>query len=264
MGTYVLTGSASGIGAATRTALEADGHAVIGVDLRDAEVIADLSTADGRAAALAEVKVACNGSLDGLVPCAGVSVPVPADVTLQVNWFGTEVFLSGLREELAAGDGVSRVVAISSNSTSITPNVPDEAVDALLDMDAATALAHCGEGLIGSALAYATSKTAVARWVRRNAPTPEWAGSGIRLNAIAPGPVETPLLQAGIDDPEAGPMISGLPMPTGEFGSAELIASWITFMLSPAVDFMVGSLVFVDGGLDAMIRPDAWPQSYAI
>jgi len=264
MGTYVLTGSASGIGAATRSRLEADGHRVIGVDLRNAEVVADLATTEGRAAALAQVKAFCGGSLDGLVPCAGVSVPVPAELTLQVNWFGTEVFLSGLREELAAGDEVSRVVAVSSNSTSITPNVPEAAVRALLDMDYATARDLCGEGLIGSAVAYATSKTAVARWVRQQAPSAQWAGAGIRLNAIAPGPVQTPLLQAGIDDPEAGQMIEGLPMPTGEFGSAELIAEWITFMLGPAADFMVGSLVFVDGGLDAMIRPDAWPQSYEI
>jgi nucleoside-diphosphate-sugar epimerase len=49
MGTIVVTGSAGGIGTATRTRLEKGGHRVIGVDVRDAEVIADLSTAAGRA-----------------------------------------------------------------------------------------------------------------------------------------------------------------------------------------------------------------------
>ena len=53
--TIALTGSASGIGAATRAALVAEGQRVIGVDLRDAEVVADLGTADGRAAAIAGV-----------------------------------------------------------------------------------------------------------------------------------------------------------------------------------------------------------------
>ena len=47
--TIAVTGSASGMGAATRAVLEADGQRVIGVDLRDAEVVADLSTAEGRA-----------------------------------------------------------------------------------------------------------------------------------------------------------------------------------------------------------------------
>ena len=53
MGTIAITGSAGGIGAATRARLEADGHRVIGVDVRDAEVIADLATAAGRGAMVA-------------------------------------------------------------------------------------------------------------------------------------------------------------------------------------------------------------------
>jgi nucleoside-diphosphate-sugar epimerase len=48
MGTIVVTGAAGGIGRATRARLEADGHRVIGVDVRDAEIIADLGTAAGR------------------------------------------------------------------------------------------------------------------------------------------------------------------------------------------------------------------------
>src|SRR5690606_18906605 len=55
MRTIVVTGSASGMGAATRAALEADGDRVIGVDLRDAEVVADLSIAEGRRAAVEAV-----------------------------------------------------------------------------------------------------------------------------------------------------------------------------------------------------------------
>ena len=55
MSTIVMSGCATGIGAATRKALEAAGHTVIGVDIRDAEVIADLSTAEGRKQAIADV-----------------------------------------------------------------------------------------------------------------------------------------------------------------------------------------------------------------
>ena len=68
MGTIAISGSASGIGAATRKMLEADGHTVIGLDLRDAEVTADLSTHEGRDTAVAAVLDACDGVLDGLVP----------------------------------------------------------------------------------------------------------------------------------------------------------------------------------------------------
>ena len=60
--TTVVTGSASGMGAATRELLEADGQRVIGVDLRDAEVVADLATPEGRAAAVAEVTELAGGA----------------------------------------------------------------------------------------------------------------------------------------------------------------------------------------------------------
>ncbi len=265
MGTYVITGSASGIGAATRTRLEAAGHQVVGVDLRDAEIIADLSTAEGRSDALAATLDAVTGGIDGLVTSAGVGPPFDAAKTLNINWFGTEVFLTGLHEALAANDAVTKVVAVSSNSTTCNPNVPAEVVDALLAMDEATAVAGVeglGEPAACSAMAYACSKTAVARYVRRNAPTADWAGAGIRLNAIAPGATATPLLQSGLDDDTMGPLIRGFPVPTGDFGTPDQIAAWIEFMLGDAADFMAGALVFVDGGTDALVRADSWPVTF--
>ncbi len=263
MGTVVITGSASGIGAATRTRVEAAGHTVVGVDLRDAEVLADLSTDEGRSAALADVLERTDGVIDGLVTSAGVGPPVNEHLVLDINWFGTEVFLTGLREALAASEGIAKVVAVSSNSTTTSPNTPDELIDALLAMDGASAhaqLEDLGDFVIG--FAYAASKTAVARYVRRHAPTPEWAGSGIRMNAVAPGATMTPLLQGGLDDEMFGPAIKGFPVPTGGFGSPEQIATWIEMMLSDAADFMAGSIVFVDGGTDAMVRADDWPRTY--
>src|SRR5215475_456100 len=67
-----ITGSASGIGAATRARLERAGERVIGVDLRGAEVAADLSTGAGREQAIVGVRRASDGRLDGLVVCAGL------------------------------------------------------------------------------------------------------------------------------------------------------------------------------------------------
>lgn len=61
MGTYAVTGSASGMGRQASEKLRAAGHTVIGVDLRDAEVLADLSTAQGRRAAADEVLTATGG-----------------------------------------------------------------------------------------------------------------------------------------------------------------------------------------------------------
>ena len=74
----------------------------------------------------------------------------------------------------------------------------------------------------------------------------------------------TPLLESGIKDPVFGSAIKQLPIPVGDFGSPDLIAKWIAMMLSSAADFMCGSLVFVDGGSDALIRPNDWPRSFTI
>ena len=88
-------------------------------------------------------------------------------------------------------------------------------------------------------------------------------GQGIRLNVIAPGAVQTPLLKGGDDDPTFGPLTSKLPVPTGR-GTPDDIASWITFMLSPAARFACGAVVFVDGGSDAVVRTDDWPRTFSM
>ncbi|MGI9600909.1 MAG: SDR family oxidoreductase [Acidimicrobiales bacterium] len=260
MGTFAVTGSASGIGAATATRLEANNHEVIGVDLRGADIEADLSTPSGRSQALDDIIERCGGRLDGFLASAGVGPPFDPEVMASVNYFGSQVLLEGLRPVLAA-TGDAQVVAVSSNSTTTQPSVPAELVEAFLagDEDQARALA----ATLGDGNTYASSKTALARWVRRHAPQAEWAGSGIRLNAIAPGATMTPLLQSGLDDDDYGPLISGFPVPTGGFGDPDQIAAWIEFMLcDDGARFMCGSIVFVDGGTDALVRPDAWPDTY--
>src|SRR5262245_33607455 len=72
MSPVAVTGAASGIGAAVRRRLEDAGGTVIGVDVRDAEVVADLATAAGRAEAVAGVRARAGNRLDGLVACAGL------------------------------------------------------------------------------------------------------------------------------------------------------------------------------------------------
>ena len=77
----------------------------------------------------------------------------------------------------------------------------------------------------------------------------------MRLNAIAPGAVQTALFQATLDDPEIGPFVEDFPIPVGRRGTIDDIAEAVWFVLVEAT-FMVGSVVFVDGGSDAQMRPD--------
>jgi NAD(P)-dependent dehydrogenase (short-subunit alcohol dehydrogenase family) len=250
--TVALSGSASGIGRAVRERLERAGQRVIGVDLRDAEVIADLGSPVGRAAATDGVLRAAGNELDGVVACAGLG-PEHRDTAaiVSVNYFGAVAFLDGLRGALGAGHEPA-AVAVSSNSATLSPGADGPLAAACLagDESGAQRLAMEGTG------AYAASKLALARFVRRAAIAASWAGAGIRLNAVAPGATLTPLLQRGLDHPRLGAAIRGFPIPLGGFGEPDRIASAIAFLLGPDAAFCCGAVLFVDGGSDALLRPD--------
>src|SRR5439155_19300492 len=89
--TVAITGSGSGMGAALAARLEANGDRVIGIDVKNAEIEADLSTVEGRAAAIERVGELSGGALDGLVTLAGLAgLPErPASLLISVNYFGT-------------------------------------------------------------------------------------------------------------------------------------------------------------------------------
>ena len=233
---------------------------MLGVDLDmsppgTAEVGADLSTPAGRAQVITAAQDRWGGELDRLVLCAGVGTTVPdPELIVSVNYFGSAVLLDELRPSLAAGDTPAAVVT-SSNSVTAVPGIPEKLIDACLagDEDAARALAT------DPVMAYVGSKLALARKVRRDATGEAWAGRGIRLNAVAPGATLTPLLQAGLDDPDQGRLIREFPVPLGGFGDPDQIASVLAFLVSSDAGFVCGSVWYVDGGTDALLRPDDWP-----
>jgi NAD(P)-dependent dehydrogenase (short-subunit alcohol dehydrogenase family) len=259
-GTYVVTGSASGMGAAVVQRLRAAGSRVITVDLRDADVVADLSTPTGRRNAVEAVLEASDGCLDGAVCAAGLGPRPGLERTiLEVNYLGVTELLEGLRPALARS-GSAKVVVIGSNSTTTTPMVPGRAVRALLDGDLDKA---CSRLLrvkrMAPAHAYAASKLAVTHWTRLRATEPAWVGEGIHLNVLAPGAVMTAMLRDQLAGPEAK-NVQRFPIPVGHFGDPDVLAQWAEFMLSPAADVVVGAVVVVDGGTEALFRARDWPR----
>lgn len=254
MSLIAITGAGSGIGAATAAAFRAAGHRVLGVDIRHAEIEADLSTADGRAAAVARLIDCSAGALDGLVLCAGLGAQVePPSKIVAVNYFGVVALLDGLRETLARGNAPSAVVvsSVASVQLSFEKNPLGAALEAGDEAQLAAILAGAGER--AGQLAYAGSKNAVTVAVRRR--VVDWARAGVRLNTVAPGAVETPLLQAGLDDARYGQAIREFVAPIARRARPDEIASMILYLMGPQAGYIHGAQFVVDGGVDALSRP---------
>ena len=254
MGTYVITGAASGIGHAIKRALVADGHQTIGVDLQESDIRADL--ADGRqlAAAVAEIQRRAPHGLDGLVPCAGVGAENPNKALIpRVNYFATVDLVEALMPALEKRGGA--VVLICSNSATLVP-YEDGYLQALLDDERDQAIGFA-ETLAGFQL-YGGAKFALGRWMRRRSAAA--AQAGVRLNALAPGYTETAMTEAGLKDPQIGPSMVEFvkSIPIGKPAQPEDQANAALFLLSEKSAHIAGAVLFVDGGHDAMFRPDSF------
>lgn len=250
--TIAITGSASGIGAALSNLLQGRGHRVIGVDLRDAEVIADLSTPSGRRSAADEVSALAEGVLDGLVTCAGTSIP--GDLMVKVNFFGTTELVAALQPALAAS-AAPRVAVVGSISA--TQQADSDVVAACLEGDENRALKAASAAIADRRAhqLYPSSKSALAQWVRRTAIKPGWASAGIAINVVAPGVVLTPMTEELIADPAMKEIMdAAVPMPLNGYLQAEEVAQVLAFLVSPENSHITGQVMFVDGGAEVSLR----------
>ncbi|MFD8276150.1 SDR family oxidoreductase [Streptomyces flaveolus] len=252
--TYLVTGAASGIGRATADLLRTQGHAVIGADLTDSDIAADLSTAEGRTALATRARELTGGRLDAVVSCAGIAHFDP--LTIRVNHFGAVATLEGLRPLLAAGTDPRALVVGSVDSVHPTdPAIVDAALAG--NEEAAVAASRAAVDRGEGHLVYASSKAAVSRWIRRRAVTEDWAGAGIPLNAVAPGVVVTPMTRPLLDDPAMRRLVEqSVPMPLHGHARPERIAPLIAWLTSPDNTHVTGQVVFADGGAEAVLRGD--------
>ncbi|MDE4305215.1 SDR family NAD(P)-dependent oxidoreductase [Phaeobacter gallaeciensis] len=235
----LVTGGARGIGLATAKGLLAEGWQVAILD-RDSEALeaagkevagltlinADVSRPEDVARAVAEIRAAF-GRLDGLVNNAGVADFGPIRETTFERWRRVmETNLDGpflmtqAFTDLLAADGGGTVVNITSIS-----------------------------GLRASTLrvAYGTSKAALAQLTLQQAA--ELGEIGIRVNAVAPGPVATKLAMA-VHSPEIIAAYHDA-LPLNRYGKEEEIAAAINFLLSEKASFITGQVLAADGGFEA-------------
>lgn len=251
MSIAVVTGAASGIGAEMRKRLQAQGFNVIGIDLKNTEVTADLSTDEGRKSAIKETLAKCGGKIDRLLLAAGLGGHLEnGALVARVNFFGAVALMDGFKDALAASGG--KCVVIGSNSAQMRAVDKAPMVEAMLEGDEAKTMELIGD--MHSAMTYAGSKHALTRATRHRAA--EWGAAGIQLNVIAPGPTETPMLQGVKDHPTFSKVLDTIPIPQQRFAKVEEIGGVIEFMFSDTAAHMHGSVIYVDGGSDAQVRPD--------
>ena len=233
----LVTGAASGIGAAIAAALATKGARIAAVDLDSAGAKntaqalgadsagfrCDVSDADS-VAVLVDAVMATFGRIDVLVNCAGIVMLAPAeelalnawDATIGVNLTGTFLMCQAVGNRmLTAGGGV--IVNMASQAASVA-----------LDQH----VAYCASkfGVVGVSKVLAS----------------EWAGRGVRVNTISPTVVLTELGRKAWDGPRGDAMKKLIP--TGRFANPEEIAAAAVFLASDAAAMVNGADLVIDGG----------------
>lgn len=252
----VVTGAASGIGKATTELLRARGETVITADIQNADIVADLSTEDGRAFFVSEVERLADGKIDAVHAIAGLATPTAA--TVAVNYYGAIASVEPLRPLLAASDA-PRVVITSSIAS--YQGEDEKLLELLLsgsETDAKTEAAAMAGDPDRASKIYNTTKFAITRWIRTNAIKPEWAGQGIALNGVGPGIIRTPMTEQMLEDEDMLKFLKQTcPAPlNGPAADPKWIAAAHVFLGSAENMFITGQVLFADGGAEATIRTE--------
>jgi len=243
----IVTGAGSGLGRATATRLASEGAAVAALDLNEgaAKETAAAIEADGGTARAYAVDVGDWGSVEATVAAAASDLGRPQ---VLVNCAGVGTFV---RSEQETAENWARIIGVNLTGTflmcrAVLPQLLDGAEEGRGGVIVNVA---SNSGLMGQpySAAYCASKGGVVNLTR--ALGVEYRARGVRVNAIAPGGMNTPMVQTfGFPEGATAEDFAAITSPIG-YAEPEEQAGLIAFIASDEGRYMVGQIVSMDGGI---------------
>lgn len=241
--TIIVTGAASGIGAATAALLASHGADVISIDINEPQrpvgrfIKADLSDRSS----INQLVAALPSGANGLANVAGLPPTRPAEAVVKVNLVGLKYLTTKLVPKLSDGASIVNLASLAGLGWA-------DARDAILassDLAFDDVAAFCEVHAIAGARSYFFSKEALIVWTMQNRWT--WRARGIRMNSVSPGPVDTPILKDFIKTlgARAEEDMKTMDRP----GTPADIAPVIAFLMSDGSAWIRGTNLPVDGGM---------------
>lgn len=252
--TIVVTGVSSGIGARTAALAGSLGADVIGLDQHEprAPLASFLRVDLASAESIADLAGRLPLRIDALCNVAGVSGTLGAATTLGINFYGLRTLTEAVAPRLREGGAVVNVASIAGYGWRANLDRAKGLVDLEGFPDPIAVVRDFG---IKDQEGYPVSKEALLLWTLRAAHQDLYRKRGLRVNAVSPGPVETPILgefRTVFGDARVDSDIARV----GRAGTAPDIAPAILFLCSDAARWINGVNLPVDGGLEASINAE--------